>query len=211
MLTRILGNKVGMTQVFDENKNVVPVTVINVSDWLVTQVKSKDRDGYSALQLGQLKKKYVGQEFSQEWISKKKNYFTTLREVHLNDPADEAKFTVGQKLDLSESLALEQGDFVNVSGVSKGLGFQGVMKRWDFAGGPGGHGSTFHKAPGSVGFMRRQGEVIKGKKLPGHCGAEKITVKGLQVVRLDKDKGHLLVRGAVPGKKNSLIYISKQG
>jgi len=116
---------------------------------------------------------------------------------------------LGQKINLSEHLDLKEGDKVSVTGISTGHGFQGVMKRWNFAGGPGSHGSTFHRIPGSVGHMRRQGRVIKGQKLPGHWGSDKTTVQGLKIVRLDGD--HIFISGAVPGKKNSLIYISKQG
>ncbi|MCK4264932.1 50S ribosomal protein L3 [Candidatus Babeliales bacterium] len=207
MLTSLLGNKIGMTQLFNEERKVVPVTVVDVSNWLITQIKIKERDGYDALQIGKVKSKYIKQSFSDEWISKKRNYFSALREVKLTESGD---FTIGAKVDFDQ-LGMKEGDFVDVSGTSKGLGFQGVIKRWNFSGGPKSHGSTFHKKPGSIGFLRRQGKVIKGQKLPGQCGSKRITVKGLEIVRFDKESGYLFIKGSVPGKKSSLVYISKQG
>lgn len=206
MLSKLLGTKIGMTQIFDENRNAVPVTVIDMGGWFVTQVKSEGTDGYVALQLGLPRKRYRGKPFSFEWLQAKDKFFAHLNEVTVQEDG----YKVGQRI-LLKDFAVAEKDFVDVAGQSRGLGFQGVMKRWGFAGGPGGHGSTFHRAPGSIGNMCSQGNVIKGKKLPGHCGCRRVTVKGLQVARIDAEKNCLFVRGAVPGKKNTLLFIRKQG
>ncbi len=206
MLARVLGNKIGMTQVLDKDKGVIPVTVVDVSDWLITQVKVKEHDGYDALQLGKIKKKYQDKEFEDDWISHKQIYFSHIKEIRL---AEKKEVSIGQRFSY-DLMGIEVGDTVDVAGTSTGLGFQGVVKRWGFAGGPGAHGSTFHRAPGSSSHMRRQGEVIKGKKFPGHCGVDRVTVQGLKIVGFDKNAGYLLIKGAIPGKKNSLVYIGKR-
>src|SRR3989304_8850610 len=157
MITRVLGNKIGMTQVFTEDKKVVPVTVIDVSDWLVTQIKKASKEGYSALQLGKLRKKYKEQAFSLDWISDLGKYFSEIKEIRLDDSKSEEQFSIGLKIKISDHLSLNKGDKVDVSGISRGLGFQGVEKRWGFSGGPSAHGSMFHRAPGASGHMRRWG------------------------------------------------------
>jgi len=208
MLNKLLGTKIGMAQIFDENKNVIPVTVINVGGWFVTQIKTVENDGYIALQLGFPRKRYRNKALSFEWLQEKAKYFEHVKEVLLDaDVAD--KYKVGQQISLKDFSATDK-DWVDVAGNSRGLGFQGVVKRWGFAGGPGGHGSMFHRAPGSIGNMCSQGNVIKGKKLPGQCGCKRVTVKGLRVARIDVEKNCLFVRGAVPGKKNTLLFIRKQ-
>ncbi|HBS47946.1 TPA: 50S ribosomal protein L3 [Candidatus Dependentiae bacterium] len=209
MLKGLIGEKIGMTQIFDQNKKVVPVSVIYFSDWVVTQLKSVKKDGYSAVQVGKLKKKYLENKFSENWLSNKKEYFSKVREVSI-DQESENKVVIGQKLDLS-NVSLSEGEIINVAGTSIGKGFQGVVKRWGFAGGPASHGSMFHRAPGAIGHMRTQGEVIKGKKLPGQLGSRRFTVRKLKIVRIDKNIGCLYIKGSVPGKKNTLLEISKQG
>lgn len=207
MLNSVIGTKVGMTQLFDEKGNVVPVTVVDVNHLFVTQIKSVEKEGYNSLQLGLTRDRYKAAEFSPLWLKAKNDHFLKLKEV----PLDAAtSFTVGQALTL-ENVALATGDYIAVTGVSKGLGFQGVVKRWGFAGGPKTHGSTFHRKPGSSGHLRRQGEIIKGKRFPGHTGADQLTVRGLKIVRIDKETGHLFIKGAIPGKKNSFVAIKKQG
>ncbi len=207
MLNSVIGTKVGMTQLFDEKGNVVPVTVVDVNHLFVTQIKSVEKEGYNSLQLGLTRDRYKTAEFSPLWLKAKNDHFLKLKEV----PLDAAtSFTVGQALTL-ENVALATGDYIAVTGVSKGLGFQGVVKRWGFAGGPKTHGSTFHRKPGSSGHLRRQGEIIKGKRFPGHTGADQLTVRGLKIVRIDKETGHLFIKGAIPGKKNSFVAIKKQG
>jgi len=209
MLRELVGKKIGMTQIFDKDRRVVPVTVVHFSGWYVVQLKTVEKDGYSALQLGNLKTKYKEDQFSANWISKKNNYFSLLKEI-LIDSESWKNFKVGQKLNL-ENIDFTEGDFVDVAGNSIGRGFQGVVKRWNFSGGPKSHGSNFHRVPGSIGNMCSQGNVIKGKKLPGHYGAERVKIKGLKVIRINKDSGSLYIKGAVPGKKNALLAVSKQG
>lgn len=207
MLNSVLGTKVGMTQLFDKQGNVVPVTVIDMNNWLVTQVKSSEKDGYSSLQLGLLRKRYRGISFTPAWLKAKQDHFLQVKEVPL---LETDTFQLGQAITL-ELASLQEGDCVAVTGTSKGCGFQGVVKRYGFAGGPAAHGSKFHRRPGSNSHMRRQGEVIKGKRMPGHMGVEQVTVKGLKVMRIDRETGFLFVKGAVPGKKDSLVAIKKQG
>lgn len=210
MLKGLLGTKIGMSQIFDGNRNVIPVTVIDVGGWIVTQVKNGDVDGYVALQIGFPRKKYLNRPFSPEWLKKKDKFFAYVKEVQLKNESDVSSYVVGQRLSVKD-LDVSLNDKVDIGGVSRGLGFQGVVKRWGFGGGPSGHGSTFHRAPGSIGNMCSQGNVIKGKKLPGHCGCRRVTVKNLEVVKIDEQTNSLLVRGAVPGKKDSLLFIySKQ-
>jgi large subunit ribosomal protein L3 len=209
MLKKLMGNKLGMTQIFDANRKSIPVTVINISNWFITQIKTEEKDGYCALQVGFLKKKYKDEGFSSDWLSKKKKNFSALREIPI-DAEKLADVKIGQCLSV-DNIGFGEGDFVNVTGTSIGRGFQGVVKRWGFAGGPSGHGSRFHRTPGSIGNMCSQGKVVKGKKLPGHLGVQRTTVKALKVIRVDKDSECLYITGCVPGKKNSLLEISKQG
>lgn len=208
MLNGVLGKKIGMTQVFNAQGVVVPVTVVDVSNLFVTQVKTPEKDGYTSLQVGLLRKRYCGKPFSDAWLKAKKNYFAHIKEIPVQEAAKDC--TLGQPVTF-DLLSLEEGQKVTVVGTSKGLGFQGVVKRWGFAGGPKTHGSKFHRRPGSSGNMRRQGEVLKGKKFPGHMGVDRVTVEGLTVVRIDKDNGCLLIKGAIPGKKDSLVLIKTQG
>lgn len=206
MLQRVLGKKIGMTQVFDKDGSVVPVTVVDVAHWVVTQIKTAAKDGYASLQLGLVKKKFRNEAFSPEWLKAKNNYFSDIKEVHITDASN---FAVGQTITFDQ-VALQEGEIVDVTGKSKGLGFQGVVKRWGFGGGPKAHGSKFHRRPGASSHMRSQGEVLKGKRFPGHLGTEQVTIRGLKVVRLDKEAGCLFIKGAVPGKKDSLVFIKKQ-
>ncbi|MBU4270047.1 50S ribosomal protein L3 [Candidatus Dependentiae bacterium] len=209
MLSSFFGKKIGMTQIFTEDGVVIPVTVINAANWFVTQIKTSDNDGYSAVQLGLLRKRFDSSLMETDWLKNKNNYFSIYREVRV-DAADLNNFKLGQKVGLDKT-ALSENDNVKVTGKSKGLGYQGVVKRWGFSGGPDTHGSTFHRIPGSVGNMRSQGEVLKGKKLPGHAGLRTFTTKNLKIVKVDKNGDVLFVKGAIPGKKESLICISKQG
>lgn len=209
MLSSILGKKIGMTQVFTGEGKVLPVTVINAANWFVTQIKTVENDGYTAVQIGLLKNKFESSNLNSAWIKNKNQYCSLFREVPL-DVEHLDSFKVGQAVGLDRTIFAEK-DKVKVTGKSKGHGFQGVIKRWGFGGGPGGHGSNFHRAPGSIGNMCSQGKVVKGKKLPGQQGNKVIATKGLEIVKIDKDSNVLFVKGAVPGKKESLILISKQG
>lgn len=207
MLNSIIGTKVGMTQLFDKQGNVVPVTVVDINNWFVTQVKSAEKDGYAALQLGLVRKALrESTAFSPEWVKNKAASFTRIKEVPVTG---DTALTVGHKMSVAD-VALQEGDLVSATGISTGKGFQGVVKRWGFGGGPKAHGSKFHRKPGSSGFLRRQGEVMKGKKFPGHMGADQRTVQGLTIVHIDRDKGCLFIKGALPGRKDTVILVNKQ-
>jgi large subunit ribosomal protein L3 len=205
MLNNMLGIKVGMTQLFDTNGNVIPVTIVDVNNWFVTQLKTTEKDAYTSLQLGLLRKRFRGQQFSDLWLKAKKDYFLHVKEVPIETFGDTK---VGQVMGLAQS-TFKEGDVVSITGTSKGLGFQGVVKRWSFSGGPAAHGSKFHRRPGTGGCLRTQGEVIKGKRFPGHLGAEQVTVKKLTIARIDPETGYLFIKGAIPGKKNSLVALKK--
>ena len=203
MVTTILGRKLGMTQVWSDDDRLVPVTVIEAGPCVVTQVKTDKRDGYRAVQIGfgEIKAKKVTKpmagHFGKANVDPKKH----LAEVRL-DAGDE--FKAGQTITVQ---ALAEAKSVHVTGTSKGKGFAGVMKRHNFKGGPGGHGSHFHRAPGSVGQCATPSRVFKGLKLPGHMGSETVTVRNLEVVKIDPEQNLLLVKGAVPGGKGALLTI----
>jgi large subunit ribosomal protein L3 len=206
-LSHVPGIKVGMTQVFDSARNVIPVTVIECGQWIITQIKTVENDGYNALQIGKLRKRYQNDAFASEMLEKKSDYFLFIREVRCQSTQG---YELGATVSLDDVL-FEEAMVVSVTGTSTGRGFQGVVKRLGYTGGPATHGSMFGRRPGAIGNMRTQGEVIKGKGLPGHMGAETVTIRGLRIVKVDRERGVLLVSGAVPGRKNSLLYVSKQG
>ncbi len=200
-----------MTQLYDSSANIIPVTAIALSSFYVVQIKTEEKDGYAALQLGYLRKRFVKKADNtvpEEWLSKKKKYFLHLKEVRIN-PEDVHTYALGARI-LPEQMVLEEKQRVSVVGTSKGQGFQGVVKRHGFSGGPKSHGSMFSRIPGSSSNMRTQGEVIKGKKFPGHMGAERVTVRGVSIVKFDKEYQVLFLKGGIPGKKNSLVHIKKQ-
>lgn len=199
------GKKIGMTQVFSDEKKVVPVTAIDLSNWYVTQIKSKEVDGYNAVQLGCVKDRYVGQNFSIDWLKNPRKYFVALKEVKTEDSA--LNIEVGQPASLSRLLSA--GDTVDVFGITKGAGFQGVVKRHGFAGGRASHGATFGRFTGSLSFMRSRGRVIKGKGMPGHMGVNRRVMKNLKVIKVESDANVVLVKGSIPGKSGSLVFIQK--
>jgi large subunit ribosomal protein L3 len=206
MLKSIFGKKIGMTQIFCADRSAVPTTVVDVKGWFVLQVKTDGIDGYSALQLGKLRKRFEPKGFNSEYMKKKSFFFAYVREVHVEK---DLSFEIGQEIKVEDFDGKEVGkSYVCVAGNSSGRGFQGVVKRWGFAGGPGAHGSNFDRTPGSIGNMCSQGKVIKGKKLPGRYGGKRITVSGLRVERVDSELGCIYVRGAVPGKKGSVLCLS---
>ncbi len=207
MIKGIWGKKIGMTQVFSENKAVVPVTMIDVSNWLVTNVKTKQRDGYSAAQIARVRSDFAHETFTSEWLREPKKYFSVMREVPLIN--DEQSLAVGTAADIAAILA--QGDSVDVVGMTIGRGFQGAMKRHGFSGGRASHGSKLGRKPGSLSYMRRQGRVIKGKKMPGHMGVERRVMKNLEVVKVEPAAHVIFVKGAVPGKTGSLVFVRKRG
>lgn len=200
------GKKVGMTQVFAENK-VVPVTVIDVSHWYITNVRTQERDGYNAVQVACLRDRYQEAAFEASWVKTPKKYFTFIREIRIDaDPAS-LNIEVGKPADLLSGL--QEGQKVDVFGTSKGRGFCGVVKRHGFAGGGASHGSRMGNRPGSLSYMRSQGRVPKGKKLPGHFGNESKFVSNLKVVNVKPEQNVILLKGAVPGGSGSLIFIRK--
>lgn len=207
MIKGIWGKKVGMTQVFSQDNRVIPVTVIDVSNWVVTQVKSKDHDGYSAVKLGHVRDDFAKKEFSQEWLKDSKKYFSTMREVPLKN--EEHGLQVGQSADIATILL--QGDSVDVTGITIGRGFQGGMKRHGFSGGRESHGSKLGRRPGSLSYMRRQGRVPKGKRMPGHMGVEQRVMKNLKVIKVTPEAHVIFIGGSVPGKTGSLVFVSKRG
>lgn len=205
MITGIWGKKIGMTQVFAEDDKVVPVTAIACSHWIVTNLKTEERDGYKALQVGYVRPRYAQDNFSSAWLKKPKKYFALLREVKIT--GDVPENIVGLPFDYKE--VFTTGEYVNVMGTTRGRGFQGVVKRHGFAGGPATHGTEFGRIPGSNGHMHTRGRVIKGKRLPGRMGGKRQIVQGLQIVRVEPEAGLLLVKGAVPGKSGSFVFVKK--
>lgn len=203
MNVTLLGKKIGMTQVFDEQNRLVPVTVIEAGPCPVTQVKSDETDGYNAIQIGfrpqkehRLSKAALG-HFKKAGVApvSELREFRTAADTGLNlgDVLTVERFKAGQKID--------------VIGTSKGRGFQGVVKRYGFAGGPASHGSMFHRRGGSYGMCQWPGHVIKGKKMPGHMGDVQRTVQNLQVVKVIADKNLILVKGSIPGSRGSLVTV----
>jgi large subunit ribosomal protein L3 len=202
----IIAKKIGMTQIFDENGKVIPVTVVEAAPNVVVQVKTVENDGYAAVQLGYGDKKAtrVNKPMKGHFDKANAGYKRTLKEFRLDNCDLEAGSLV--KADV-----FAVGDIVDVSGTSKGKGFAGVMKRHGFGGGPGGHGSHFHRAPGSIGQCATPSRVLKGVRLPGHMGCDRVTVKNLEVVRIDEDLNLILVKGAVPGGKNGIVRVRMAG
>ena len=199
----LIGKKVGMTQIFDEAGKVIPVTAIEAGPCVVAQVKTEETDGYTAIQLGfgdvkesKLNRPEKG-HFSKVNVTPKKH----LREFRV-DSVEEVK--VGDEL---KADVFTKGDKVDIQGTSKGKGFQGVIKRHGQSRGPMGHGSMYHRRPGSMGPTSTPGRVFKGKKLPGHMGVQTVTIQNLEVVKVDLDKNVILVKGSVPGAKGAILKL----
>ena len=169
MVSGLWGKKLGMAQVFGQNKEVIPVTVIDAAHWYVTQIKTKVRDGYDAIQVGFVRPRYQGGAFDKQWLKSLKRYFSHIGEIKTTELIKGIE--LGQHAPFADVFAI--GEHIDVSGISKGRGFAGVMKRHGFSGGRSSHGSMFHRRPGAIGHMRTRGRVIKGKKLPGHMGVDK--------------------------------------
>ena len=198
----ILGRKAGMTQVFTKDGKVIPVTVVEVNPNVVTQIKTKETDGYEAVQLGYMDKKSTRATKAEVGHAKKANtnpkrFLKELRDVNLSD------YALGQELTAS---TFEVGEKVDVTGTSKGKGYQGVIKRHGQSEGPKTHGSRYHRRPGSLGTMRPM-RVLKGKKLAGHMGVDTVTVQNLEIIEVSEADNYILVSGNVPGAKNSLVLI----
>ena len=204
MIKGIIGRKLGMTQIFKDDGKVEAVTAIEAGPCTVIQVKTKDSEGYGAAQLGFGEAKRLNSP--QRGHLKGLGTFRHLREFRVNDMK---AIEVGQKVDVS---LFKAGDLVDVTGISKGKGFAGVVKRYHFAGGPKTHGqSDRHRAPGSVGAGTSPGRVFKGLRMAGHMGSERVTTRHLEVCEADSERNLLLVRGAVPGARDGLLLIRKSG
>jgi large subunit ribosomal protein L3 len=202
MINGLIGRKIGMTQVFTQGGMVEAVTAIEVGPCVVTQVKTVDKDGYNAVQLGFGQAKKLNAP--EKGHLGKLGLFKHLREFRVEDKPD---VDLGHKLDVS---LFKPGDLVDIIGLSKGRGFAGVIKRHHFSGGPKTHGqSDRHRAPGAVGSGTTPGHVFKGLRMAGHMGNETVTVRHIRVVKADLDRNLLLVNGAVPGAKNGLLEIRK--
>ena len=199
----IIGKKIGMTQIFDEKGNVIPVTVIEATPNIVAQVKTVETDGYNSIQLGygEVKDKHINKpekgHFTKAGLAAKKH----LREFRVEDVEN---YKVGDEV---KADIFEAGEKIDVQGTTKGKGFQGVIKRHGQHRGPMGHGSMYHRRPGSMGSTSTPGRVFKGKKLPGHMGRVTVTIQNLDVVRVDMDKNVILVKGSVPGAKGAILKI----
>ncbi|MBU7320434.1 MULTISPECIES: 50S ribosomal protein L3 [Paenibacillus] len=202
MTKGILGKKLGMTQVFTPEGLVVPVTVIQAGPCTVLQKKDSENDGYEAIQIGFADKKEKNANKPELGHAKKagatpKRYVKELRGVQISE------YEVGQEI---KADVFSEGEFVDVTGTSKGKGFQGVIKRHNQSTGPMAHGSRYHRGPGSMGSIQAN-RVPKGKKLPGHMGTETVTIQKLEVVKVDVERNVLLIKGSIPGPKNSFVTI----
>jgi len=205
-MNAIIGRKLGMTQIFDESGAVVPVTVIEAGPCPVVQVRSAEKEGYAAVQLGFGKQKDTRASKAEKGHALKAGLDAApavLKEFRFDETPE-----VGSTVTVD---GFERGGRVKVTGVTKGRGFQGVMKRHGFGGGRASHGATrIHRAPGSIGAGTNPSRVIKGKRMPGHMGAEQQTVRNLLVAKVDAEKNLLYVRGAVPGPVNGVVFVQKQ-
>lgn len=198
----IIGRKIGMTQIFKNNK-AIPVTVIKAGPCVVVQKKTVETDGYNALQLGfeEISEKKVNKPLLGHFKKFGVKPFRILKEFRVENIDD---FEIGQEIKVS---MFKEGDIVDVTGWSKGRGFAGAMKRWGFRGGPRSHGSKFHRQLGSVGQHTEPAKIWKGKKMPGRYGNERVTIRNLEVLKVDAENNLLVVKGGVPGARGGLLLI----
>ena len=203
MVNTILGRKLGMTQVWDEDDNVVPVTVVLAGPCTVSQIKTKATDGYDAVQIGfgDISAKHVNKPMAGHFAAAGVEPMRYLREVRVPEGEEHA---TGEKVTVADFADVQT---VDVTGTSKGKGFQGTIKRWNFSRGPMAHGSRNQREPGSIGQCAYPARVRKGLHMAGHMGNERVTVKNLKLVRVDAEQNLMLIKGAVPGGKNALVSI----
>ncbi|MEE9324505.1 MAG: 50S ribosomal protein L3 [Dehalococcoidia bacterium] len=202
MIEGLIGKKLGMSQLFTEDGTVEAVTIVEMGPCTVTQVKTPERDGYMAVQLGFEATKRLNQP--EQGHLKKLGTLRHLREFRVTEPSDVQE---GQQVDVS---IFQPGEKVNVTGISKGKGFAGVVKRHHFAGGPKTHGqSDRHRAPGSIGASATPGRVFKGLRMAGHMGSKRVTTRNLTVLRVDQEKNLLFLKGTAPGGVNNLLIVKK--
>lgn len=205
MINGLLGQKIGMTQIFNDKGKVIPVTVIKAGPCVVVGKKTKDKDNYEALQLGFCEAK------EKNLIKPKKGYFVKqnvipqkfLKEFRIQNAGD---YTIGQEIKVD---IFKESDYVDISGITKGKGFTGVMKRWGFSGGKASHGSMHHRAPGSIGASSDPSRVYKGTGMPGHKGNSKAMVQKLKIIKIDPENNLLMVKGSIPGEKNGLVLVKR--
>ena len=205
MVKEIYGKKIGMTQIFGENGIAIPVTAIEAMPLTVVAKKTQDKDGYNAIvvSFGDIKEKNANKPHKGVFEKAGVEVQKYLKEIKVEN-VDE--YEIGSKITVE---AFEQNDKVDVQGTSKGKGFQGVIKRHGQHRGPMGHGSMYHRRPGSMGSTTTPGRVFKGKKLPGHMGSQTSTILNLDVVKVDTDKNVILVKGSIPGAKKSIVRVRK--
>ncbi len=206
MADGILGRKIGTTHIFLDNGVQVPVTVVEAGPCVVIRQKTKGKDGYDAVQIGykEVRKKCLNQP-QYSYLEKHKGpYLKYIREISPDNPE---KYEAGKQVVVDDIFSV--GDVINVTGISKGKGFAGVMKRWNFKGGPASHGSHFHRSPGSIGQAAYPSRVFKGMKMAGRMGGKQVTVRNLEVTEVLEGKNALLIKGAVPGSRGSLLIIKK--
>ncbi|MBK8970719.1 MAG: 50S ribosomal protein L3 [Hahellaceae bacterium] len=204
MAIGLVGRKVGMTRIFKDDGSAIPVTVVQVTRNVVSQVKTLEKDGYSAIQVasGSLKSSQVAKPMAGHFAKAGVEAGERLVEFRLDD---DAQFSVGDALTVDR---FQEGQAVDVSGVSKGKGFAGVIKRWNFAAQDATHGNSLsHRAPGSIGQNQSPGRVFKGKKMAGQMGNKAVTTQSLEVVKVDSEKGLLLIKGAVPGAAGGIVVV----
>ena len=203
MKKAILGTKIGMTQIFDESGKVIPVTVVLAGPCTVVQKKTTETDGYDAVQVGfgEVKEKNLNKPMKGHFAKADTAAKKYLREFRLDDISS---LNVGDEI---KADIFEAGEKVDVTGISKGKGFAGPMKRWNLHRGPMAHGSGYHRGSGSMGACSSPGRVMKGKKLPGHMGVDRVTVQNLEIVKVDAEENIILIKGAVPGNKGGLVTV----
>jgi large subunit ribosomal protein L3 len=207
MVNALIGKKLGMSQLFSPDGEVTPVTVIQAGPCTVTQIKSVESDGYNAVQLsfGEKKPQRTNKQLLGHFKKSGKGPFAVVREARVDDVGE---FELGQEVSAD---IFQVGELVHVVGRSKGKGFAGTIKRWNFSRGPMSHGGMNKRPPGSVGCSASPSRVIKGRKMPGQMGNRRATVKGLMVVDIRPEENIILIRGAVPGGRNGLVFIKKSG
>jgi large subunit ribosomal protein L3 len=207
MVEGLIGKKIGMTQQFDDAGNAIPVTVLQVGPCAVVQKKTEVKDGYAAVQLGYVETQPLRKPAKPTQGHFAKSGITPTKVLR------EFKYDVSSEIKEGDQFSVDIfdiGEKIDIVGMSKGKGFAGVIKRWGFHGGKGSHGSMFHRGPGSIGCSADPSRVMKGKKLPGHMGHERVTVKNLTVIEADQEKNLLIVKGSVPGANGGYLLIKKK-
>ena len=205
MKKAILGRKLGMTNIFDTDGTLIPVTVIEAGPCVVTQVKTKETDGYDAIQVGfgNIREKLVNKPLKGHYDKTKSEYKRYLREFRIDDIES---YNVGDEI---KADIFSVGDRVDVAGTSKGKGFTGPIKRWNQAMGPSSHGSRYHRGPGSMGSSATPSRVFKSKKLAGRMGGVRKTVQNLEIVKVDPERDLILIKGSIPGARKGLVYVKE--